>query len=380
MKREKKLILYFTRGVSLSDWLDTGLLHREVALYNRYLQTKIFSKIIFVTYGVSDKKILLKLIDDDILHNDIDVIDMPKFFNSRIGWFLYSFISPLYLKRKLLNDHSDYVHKSNQLNGSWSALIARKIFGGLYINRTGFTKSFFQKKQGYNQLKVLCYQFIEKILAFYADVNIVASKHDAHYIENLTGVKPRINYNYISVERFFPQNKERLNRCLFVGRLSEQKNLFNLIKACDDVGLDLDLYGFGPQKEEISNYSSKLNISVELKGIVSNNELPEIYNKYRYFVLCSLYEGMPKVLIEAMASGCICVSTNVEGCNEVVIDGETGYLSDGISSKEIAETLARAKIECNKHPRIINRGVKFISENFTVDAHFKREYESIILK
>ena len=156
--------------------------------------------------------------------------------------------------------------------------------------------------------------------------------------------------------------------------------MFNLIKACDDAGLDLDLYGFGPQKDEISNYSSKLNISVELKGTVSNDELPEIYNKYRYFVLCSLYEGMPKVLIEAMASGCLCVSTNVEGCNEVVIDGETGYLSGGISSKKIAETLARAKNDRNNHTRIINQGVKYISENFTVDAHLKREYESIILK
>jgi len=54
--------------------------------------------------------------------------------------------------------------------------------------------------------------------------------------------------------------------------------------------------------------------------------MPEIYRNFDIVVLTSLWEGLPRIFAEAMASGLPIVATNVGGAREAVIDGETGYL------------------------------------------------------
>ena len=54
--------------------------------------------------------------------------------------------------------------------------------------------------------------------------------------------------------------------------------------------------------------------------------MPEIYGNFDIVVLTSLWEGLPRIFAEAMASGLPIVATNVGGAREAVIDGETGYL------------------------------------------------------
>src|SRR3972149_402807 len=69
--------------------------------------------------------------------------------------------------------------------------------------------------------------------------------------------------------------------------------------------------------------------SVRFMGSISNEELPPVLNRYRFFALPSVREGMPKALIEAMACGLVCIGTDVEGINEIIRDGENGFLAGG---------------------------------------------------
>ena len=54
--------------------------------------------------------------------------------------------------------------------------------------------------------------------------------------------------------------------------------------------------------------------------------MPQYYNRCKVYVLCSLYEGNPKTLLEAMACGCAVVGTNVLGIQEIIRHQENGLL------------------------------------------------------
>ena len=76
--------------------------------------------------------------------------------------------------------------------------------------------------------------------------------------------------------------------------------------------------------EELS-YALGLQQQVTFMGLRSKIELLELYNIADLFVLSSYSEGLPRVLLEAMACGCISVATDVGSVNAVVVNGRNGF-------------------------------------------------------
>ncbi len=118
-----------------------------------------------------------------------------------------------------------------------------------------------------------------------------------------------------------------------VGRLTEQKNHKLLISAFKEFSenhpdYELRIYGSGPLKQELKQFSESLDISdkVRLMGAVEN--VTEYIKDAAMFVLSSDFEGMPNVLAEAMAIGLPCVSTDClgGGAAALIKDGENGLL------------------------------------------------------
>ena len=116
-----------------------------------------------------------------------------------------------------------------------------------------------------------------------------------------------------------------------VGRLSESKNQEFLITAFSRVHKELNnskliIIGEGPLKSYLHNLIKKLYLqnSVLLIGLRRN---PFKYlAKTDIFILSSSYEGMPNVLIEAMACGCSIISTDLKVSNEILANGKFGLL------------------------------------------------------
>ena len=104
-------------------------------------------------------------------------------------------------------------------------------------------------------------------------------------------------------------------------------------------------------------------------GSVPSQDLPKIYKKYKYFTLVSYYEGMPKVLIEAMASGCICLCSRGDGIEEIIEDGYNGFLSNGFNSNDIFKLFKR----------VMSTHKSKISINAMKDAKKKYSLESILV-
>lgn len=140
-------------------------------------------------------------------------------------------------------------------------------------------------------------------------------------------IQPDVITNPVDIERFNKLKKEH-DRFVIVtaGRLSEQKNQKFLIETVGELSkeihdLRLIILGDGPLKAELSDYirEAGLNEIVELVGNVENIE--DYYAKADIFALSSLYEGVPLVILEAMAAGLPIISTDVGGIKDILGDG-----------------------------------------------------------
>lgn len=161
--------------------------------------------------------------------------------------------------------------------------------------------------------------------------------------------KLAVTYNTVDVERFRPDQKstfkEEMNInpqkpvVLFVGNLVWQKGIEYLIMAKEflDEDAEIVIVGDGPLFEEL-----KAIVEFEkIKGIIftgARNDIENIMPAADIFVLPSLSEGRPTVILEAMASGLPVVATNVGGIPEIVTE-ETGILVNPEDSVGLAEAV-----------------------------------------
>jgi glycosyltransferase involved in cell wall biosynthesis len=135
---------------------------------------------------------------------------------------------------------------------------------------------------------------------------------------------------------------------LFVGRFQIAKNLFYLfdhvasLKRSGAGSFVLHLVGDGPQHDELQNHAKKSGIEDCLvwHGWVDKNRLREIYRNADCLVNPSLCEGMPNVVLEAMACGLPVIASRVPGNDAVVRHGKTGRLFD-LDEPEAFQTVLR---------------------------------------
>jgi colanic acid/amylovoran biosynthesis glycosyltransferase len=142
-----------------------------------------------------------------------------------------------------------------------------------------------------------------------------------------------------------PQQSSSI-RLLSVGRLSQEKGqaiLLESVAACAGCGLNLRLHlvGDGPDRHWLEQYAEKLGISsqVVFEGWMGQPELMAPYSNTDIFVLSSLAEGIPVVLLEAMALEKPCVAPYIAGIPELIGNGINGLLFSVGDSEELSEQI-----------------------------------------
>jgi glycosyltransferase involved in cell wall biosynthesis len=119
---------------------------------------------------------------------------------------------------------------------------------------------------------------------------------------------------------------------LCAGRLHQQKDHATLVRAWAKTdaatqGWKLRILGEGPERVHLEDLTRELGVvgSVELPGVCT--DMAEQYLSAAIFVLPSLYEGFPNVLLEAMNCGCACIAADCPGASgEILGDGRFGIL------------------------------------------------------
>jgi len=371
------LAVFFPTDVSLENWIDTGWFDREKVIYEKYLAEGLLTGVVWFTYGKNDGELAEHLQYQKKLDSRLNVISLPAVFDSPFGRMVYSFLLPL-IQWKVLKNVD--LLKTHQINGSWSAVFVKFLYNKPLIVRCGHVSSLLliHKRQKIQRKKGddLAEQFAFKN----ANHIFVPSRDACEYVMERYGTEAydiTILPNYVDTGQFkhmFHQDFHR-DHFVYVGRLAEEKNIFNLIQAAADAEIVLHVYGEGPLLQELEYLVSKANAHVIFHGVVPHAELPALLNHYKYFILPSVYEGMPKALLEAMACGLICLGTNVPSINEIIQDQVNGFLIDGTEYDHILTAIERAQNVEATH--IGQNAIKTIEEQFSLEKISQQEAEII---
>jgi len=159
------------------------------------------------------------------------------------------------------------------------------------------------------------------------------------------------------------------------GQLGPWKGFSDLIKAVHIVTQEqpvrLMIFGEGEQRAELQAQIDRLGLSdhVRLEGHVLN---PIKYFAHAdVFVLSSLLEGMPSVLIEAMMAGCTPVATDCPtGPREILESGRYGYLVPVQNPEALAAGIVNA-LRSPVHPEVLAEAIKPFQEDTVLAEHFR---------
>ncbi len=356
-----KMGLVFTFGMSLEIWHRQGGVEREKLIYEEFLRQNKFEKIYWFTYGSADKALSY------LVHKNIEIVAAPAYFNNRLGMFIYSFLMP-FLKSKYFKD-TDII-KSNQINGSWTALIACLLYRKKLILRGGYIWSIFAREK-YGCIYALFVSMIEGLMCKLANAVVVTSQGQREYLirrYNIKRNKVFVVSNYVDTDRFKPLGNicKLNNRIVYVGRIDKQKNLINLIASLRDLSIGLDIYGEGDLRDKLASLARDNAVDVRFMGVVPNSSLPEVLNKYSYFILPSFYEGMPKSLLEAMSCGLTVLGTDINGINEIIEHRKNGWLITEVNSENIKGSIDILMRDKELRERLAYQARRYVEDNFSV--------------
>jgi glycosyltransferase involved in cell wall biosynthesis len=176
---------------------------------------------------------------------------------------------------------------------------------------------------------------------------------------------------------------------LFVGRFHIVKGVDLLLHAWSLIqgqvaSITLWLIGEGQELGSLNSLSEQLGVSksVRFRGYKTQAELPFLYRDAEVVVLPSRNEGLPRVALEAGASGTICVATNVGGIPETIIDGVTGFLVDPESPEALGQAMLHALCLPESQKRRMSAAARaHIEQHFnqaTMVAHYEQIFQSML--
>ena len=200
------------------------------------------------------------------------------------------------------------------------------------------------------------------------------------------------NKIYIAHEHFLDFDKmtikkkidERENLVSYVGRLSEEKGVLNFVNAIPEIikerdDLEFLIGGDGPLRDEIERYWEENNLNntkVKFVGWIPRDELPDYLNELKLIVLPSYTEGLPNIMLEAMACGTPVLATPVGAIPDVIKDGETGFILENNSPECIAKNVIRVLNYQNLN-EIVKNERELIEAKYNYDATVER-YRKIL--
>lgn len=168
---------------------------------------------------------------------------------------------------------------------------------------------------------------------------------------------------------------------LFIGRLTEKKGLSYLIRAIKQLKLEgikvkLNVAGVGPLENQLKKLVAELGVKDEVyfHGFVSGRNKKDLLNSADIFLLPSIVtsdgdmEGLPVSLIEAMASGCICIATTISGADDIVEEGVNGFLIEAYSVQSIVKAVKVVVASGPDRLNIISNNSKRTAQDFTWDV------------
>jgi len=244
-----------------------------------------------------------------------------------------------------------------------------------------------------NGYKQKLYVFIDKLLKRYFTKVIIVSESQGDLLkrygvrkDQIVHVPNSINYNDYSKKHSSQNFRHEYNlssqNILIgnIGRLSPEKGQKDFLAACQVVAEKIPdarfiLIGEGPDLANLEKYTNDLGLDGKVIFTGYRGDMPNIYQSLDLVVLSSYTEGLPNVVLEAMAAEVPVIATQVGGVSELIDDGVTGILVKAGQPEMLASAIVNTLSNPAKMKRIEIKAIKNIKDKYSSEKSIIKTHQ-----
>ena len=254
----------------------------------------------------------------------------------------------------------------------------------IFIIISGLGYAFISKSLKAKSTKLIVLM-IYKVIFFKKDIKVVfQNEDDLNYFlskrivsKNKTKI---IRGNGVDTNKFKRKEYPGKLTFLFASRLLIDKGIREYIEAAtsfSNENASFIIAGDIDEENPNSLKASELNKIQELSGIeymgkVPYSDMQELFNKAHIFVLPSYREGLPQAALEAGACSMPLIVTDVNGCRDCIINGETGFLVNLKDAQDIKEKMNFFIKNTHVIEKMGNKSREYINDKFSEDKIHKQ--------
>ncbi len=311
-KIQKKLIVFMPS-------MDGGGVEKNIIIITNYL-SKFIEKITLITF---DKRF------NSQFNKHVQIINVQKNSNNNYSKYYKYFTCLIILTKEIIWNKKISVFA---FQANIYCIILSKILNFNLIVRSNSSPS------GWTNSKIK--NFIFKALFKSPDYVIVNSFQFAKEIYKKFNIRAKVIYNPLNKFEILKKCKEKINfnfkykkslKIINIARFTDQKDHLTLLEAFKKINTKINtellIIGYGANKKTIHNFIKRHKLEKKIKVIgFQKNPYPFI-KKADIFVLSSLYEGLPNVLLEALTLKKFVISSDCPtGPKEILENGKYGFL------------------------------------------------------
>lgn len=297
------------------------------------------------------------------------------------------YLSFLKVAKIVREEKIDVIHTHNT-QALVDGAVAKVLSTAKRVIHTDHARSFPDKKR---------YMFAEWLLSHFVYKMVGVSKHTCENLrkyEKISRKKISMVPNGIDINRFDGKVDKAAKR-LQIGikkagpiiglcvRLTEQKGIIFLLKAMPAIikrfpEIILIIAGDGPLRTKLEQETKDLGISENVSFIGPRLDINEIIGMLDLYILPSVWEGLPMVILEAMSVGCPVVATDVGGVNTAIKDRSTGLIVKSKSPEQLSGAIIEILDNHELRQKCIRNGKAEIMKKFTAEI-MAQSYEKLYL-
>jgi len=318
---------------------------------------------------------------DGRMRNDFQQISTLYILNKKYKFDVTSFLT---LVKVILKEKPDIVHTFLFTSNTWGRLAAI-LTGVPVIIASERSMDIWKKKFHF---------FIDTVLGFFTDAIICNSIVVKEFYEKklgpvsrkLTVIRNGIEWQQFNIEnQAHPKNEKII---FTASRLAPEKGIEYLIQAIKILSarmnnMKLLVAGEGPLKTRLEYLVEQQGIKEIVTFLGYQENVSKYISQADVVVLPSLWEGLPNILLEAMAMKKPVVATAVGGTKEIVRDGENGFLVRPKDAKALAEAIQKILQDINLAINFGESGYRFVRENFDLFlmvSSYEKLYQKLLLR
>lgn len=216
-----------------------------------------------------------------------------------------------------------------------------------------------------------------------ADRVVVPSKYLQEIVERwgISESATNVIYNSLDLRRRTVPVSERADQIITIGRLVPWKGISGIIDAFSqlDYTAELHIVGDGPNRAALEKHASRTDQrdKIHFHGQIEHQQVLEFLANSKVLTLNSTYEGLPHVVLEAMACGTPVIASAAGGTPEAIVDKKNGYLVEPGDAAAIADRCERLLKQTELQASFRDAGFELLDKRFN-HTSMVNQYERLL--